>query len=178
MSELSSYRIKRSSFKITEKAMSAKHSDIMPQGEDEIEPRNPARSNRVHHIILNTSSEIPEIQNYDEASENPKAKYLPNNYPLELWCHVYTDGSDKDATRNRGSGVYIKYPDTKSLSQSFAVGKLVSKFRAELKAIRESTNILIERSTTFYRPRSPLLRSREIDAIQSAFTCAASSDPA
>ena len=31
---------------------------------------------------------------------------------------------------------------------------------------------------TFYRPRSPLLRSREIDAIQSAFTCAASSDPA
>ena len=31
---------------------------------------------------------------------------------------------------------------------------------------------------TFYRPRSPLLRSREIEAIQSAFTCAASSDPA
>ena len=31
---------------------------------------------------------------------------------------------------------------------------------------------------SFYRPRSPLLRSREIDAIQSAFTCAASSDPA
>ena len=30
----------------------------------------------------------------------------------------------------------------------------------------------------FYRPRSPLLRSHEIDAIQSAFTCAASSDPA
>ena len=60
---------------------------------------------------------------------------------------VYTDGSAKDATRNGGSGVYIKYPDTTS-SHSFAVGKLVSNFRAELQAIREATNILIERNTT------------------------------
>ena len=35
MSELSSYH---SSFKKTARAMCAKHSDIMPQGEDEIEP--------------------------------------------------------------------------------------------------------------------------------------------
>ena len=36
MSELSSYRIKRSSFKKTARAMCAKYSDIMSQGEDEI----------------------------------------------------------------------------------------------------------------------------------------------
>ena len=70
------------------------------------------------------------------------------SYPLELWCHIYTDGSAKDATRNGGSGVYIKYPDTTSSSHSFAVGKLASNFRAELQAIREATNILIERNTT------------------------------
>ena len=49
MSELSSYRIKRSSFQKTAKAMCAKHSDIIPQGEDEIEPLNATRSGRVHH---------------------------------------------------------------------------------------------------------------------------------
>ena len=49
MSELSSYRIERSSFKKTARAMCAKHSDIMPQGEGEIEPLNATRSGRVHH---------------------------------------------------------------------------------------------------------------------------------
>ena len=151
MSELSSYRIKRSSFKKTAKAMCAKHSNIMPQGEDEIEPLNATRSGRVHHKILNISTEIPEIQKHEEVSEVTKAKaleYLQNNYPSELWCHVYTDGSAKDAARNGGSEVYIKYPDTTSPSHLFAVGKLASNFRAELQAIREATNILIERNIT------------------------------
>ena len=105
MSELSSYRIKRSSFQKAARAMCAKHSDIMSRGEDEIEPLNATRSCRVHHKTLNISTEIPEIQKYEETSEVTKAKaleYLQNNYPSELWCHVYTDGSAKDATRNGG----------------------------------------------------------------------------
>ena len=93
MSELNSYRIKRSSFKKTARAMCAKHSDIMPQGEDEIEPLNATRSGRVHHKIFNISTEIPGIQKQEECSEVTKAKaleFLQNNYPPELWCHVYT----------------------------------------------------------------------------------------
>ena len=115
--------------------MHANHSDMMPQGESEIELLNTARSGRVHHRILNTSIQIPEIQKREESSEITKAKaleYLQNNYPSELWCHVYTDGSAKDATRNGGSGDYIKYPDTTIL----------------IKAIREASNILIERNIT------------------------------
>ena len=46
--------------------MSAKYSDIMPQGEDEKEPLNATRSGRVHDRILKISTEIPEIQNYDK----------------------------------------------------------------------------------------------------------------
>ena len=75
-------------------------------------------------------------------------EYIQNNCASELWCHVYTDSSVEDVTRNGGSGVYIKYPDTTSSSHSFAVGKLASTLRAELQAIREATNILIERNTT------------------------------
>ena len=131
--------------------MCAKHSDIMSRGEDEIEPLNATRSCRVHHKTLNISTEIPEIQKHEETSEVTKAKaleYLQNNYPSELWCHVYTDGSAKDATRNGGWGVHIKYTDKTSSPHSFAVGKLASNFRAELQAIREANNILIERNTT------------------------------
>ena len=151
ISELSSYRIKRLSFKKTAREMCAKHFDIMPQGEGEIEPLNATRSGRVHHKILNISTEIPEIQKHKEASEVTKAKaleYLQNNFPSEILCHVYTDGSAKDATGNGGSEVYIKYPDTSSTSHSFALGKLASNFRAELQAIRETINILIERNIT------------------------------
>ena len=142
MSELSSYRIKRSSFKKTAKAMCAKHSDIMPQGDNEIEPLNATRSGRVHHKILNISTEIQEIQKHEEASEVIKSKaleYLQNNYPSELSCHVYTDGSANDATINGGSGVYINYRDATSSSHSFAVGKLASNFRTELQAHRNNT---------------------------------------
>ena len=131
--------------------MWAKHSDIMPQGEDEIEPLNATRSGRVHHKILNISTEIPQIQKHEEASVVTKAKaleYLQNNYPSELWCHFYTYGSAKDATRNGASGVHIKYPDTTSSSHSFAAGKLASNFRAVLQAIREANNILIKGKTT------------------------------
>ena len=106
----------------------------MPQGGDQVEPPNVTRSGRVHHEILNISTEIQEIKKHEEASEVTKAKaleYLQTNYPSELWCHVYTDRSAKDATRNGGSGVHIKYPDTKSSSHSFAVGKLAFNFRAE-----------------------------------------------
>ena len=49
--------------------MRAKHPDIMPQREDEIEPLNATRSIRVHHKILKISTEIPEIQKHEEASE-------------------------------------------------------------------------------------------------------------
>ena len=42
--------------------MCAKHSDTIPQEEDEIEPLNATRSGRVHHKIFNNSTEIPEKQ--------------------------------------------------------------------------------------------------------------------
>ena len=127
------------------------NTDIIPKGEDEIGPLIATRSGRVHREMLTISTEIPEIQKHEEASEVTKSKaleYLQKNYPSELWCHVYTDGSVKDATRNGGSGVYIKYPEITSSSHSFTVGKLASNFRAELQAIREATNILIERNIT------------------------------
>ena len=97
-------------------------------------------------FVFSYKKKIPEIQKHEKASE--ALKYLQNNYPSEHWCHVYTDGSAKDATRNGGSGVYITYPGTTSSSYSFAVGKLASNFRAQLQAIQETTNILIERNKT------------------------------
>ena len=63
--------------------MCAKHSDIMPQGEDEIEPLNATRSGRAHHKIFNISIEIPEIQKQEESIEVTKAKaleYFKSNY--------------------------------------------------------------------------------------------------
>ena len=69
------------------KAKCAKQSDIMSQGEDEIEPLDATRSGRVHHKILNISTEASEIQKHKEAGEVTKAKaleYLQNNYQSEL----------------------------------------------------------------------------------------------
>ena len=59
--------------------MCAKHSDIMPQGEEEIELLNATRSGRVHYRILNISTDISEKQKHEEASEITKAMFQCNN---------------------------------------------------------------------------------------------------
>ena len=91
----------------------------MPQGEDEIEPLNATRSG---DKILNINTEIPAIQKQEEASEVTKAKaleYLQNNYPSELWCHVYTDCSAKDATRNGFGLVWFGFLTSSSTTRLY-----------------------------------------------------------
>ena len=71
ISEPGSYRIKLSSFKKAAKAMNAHLSDIMPQGEDEVESLNATRSGRVHHRILYISTEIPRIKTMRKPKQKP-----------------------------------------------------------------------------------------------------------
>ena len=66
---------------------------------------------------------------------NKNMKKLANLRNNSKSLRISTNGSAKDAIRNGGSGVDIKHPTTTSSSHSFAVGKLASNFRAELKAI-------------------------------------------
>lgn len=57
----------------------------------------------------------------DEELKSRTLKMLEGTYnPLE-WVHAYTDGSADGAVRNGGSGVYVRFPNKRSLSTSIPV---------------------------------------------------------
>ncbi|XP_076455528.1 uncharacterized protein LOC143290127 [Babylonia areolata] len=60
---------------------------------------------------------------------------LSIKYPPDTWARAYTDGSAEEAVKNGGSGVYIRFPDGKTISTSVAIGTLSTNFRAEACAL-------------------------------------------
>ncbi|XP_076466233.1 uncharacterized protein LOC143297697 [Babylonia areolata] len=60
---------------------------------------------------------------------------LSTKYPSDTWVRVYTDGSAEAAVKNGGSGVYIRFPDGKTISKSVAIGSLSTNFRAKACAL-------------------------------------------
>ncbi|XP_076438566.1 uncharacterized protein LOC143277573 [Babylonia areolata] len=60
---------------------------------------------------------------------------LSTKYPPDTWARAYTDGSAEEAVKNGGSGVYVRFPDVKTISKSVATGNLSTNFRAEACAL-------------------------------------------
>ena len=63
-------------------------------------------------------------------------------YPGSTWTQVFTDGSAEDATRNGGSGIYIRHPDGDCSTLAVPGGQLCSNFRAEVHAISTAADFL------------------------------------
>ncbi|XP_041377391.1 uncharacterized protein LOC121389807 [Gigantopelta aegis] len=59
-----------------------------------------------------------------------------------IWTHIYTDGSAEEAINNGGGGIYIKFPNGKTISRSIPTGSLSSNIKAEAKAVHKALEIL------------------------------------
>ena len=82
-------------------------------------------------------------------------------YPKSTWTHVFTDGSAESAVRYGGSGAYIRRQDGTTSSLSIQAGDLRSNYRAELHALKASTELLIEE----------YCRQHSLSALQSLTNC-------
>ncbi|XP_076445852.1 uncharacterized protein LOC143283494 [Babylonia areolata] len=60
---------------------------------------------------------------------------LSTKYPPNTWARAYTDGSAEEAVKNGGSGVYIRFPDSKTISKSVVKCTLSTNFHAEASAL-------------------------------------------
>ena len=88
---------------------------------------------------------VPGITGRDDQPAALKAltlAMLDETYPASSWTQVYTDGSAEEATRNGGSGFYVRFVDGDSSSFAVQGGKLCSNFRAEVLAIKTATDFL------------------------------------
>ena len=54
---------------------------------------------------------------------------LEEKYPSVDWTHIYTNGSEDDAVRNGGCGVFVRTPTEQTVSYINATGRKCSNFK-------------------------------------------------
>jgi ribonuclease HI len=144
--QLSSGRLKRSSFVKETKALQRKHQEMLPA---QIEDPNhtldpPPWENKLESIAIRTT--VPHLTTKDEHSDVSKKALtlamLEEMYPQETWIRIYTDGSAKDAIRSGGAGLHIQYPNGQHESAAIPTGKHCTNYRAEVEALVHAANTI------------------------------------
>ncbi|VDI60876.1 Hypothetical predicted protein [Mytilus galloprovincialis] len=149
LKQLSSGRLKRSSFTLETRALQRKHQEALPKY---IEPivftmNNTPCEEKLGNVTIQTS--VPLITTRDEQTSNVKKiltmSMLEEQYPSETWVRVYTDGSATNATTNGGAGIYIKYPNGDQQSEAIPTGLHCSNYKAEEEAITHAAHSILNK---------------------------------
>ena len=67
---------------------------------------------------------------------------LDESYPQEAWTHIYTDGSAKDAIKDGGAGVHIRYPTGDIEENKAPTGTNCSTYKAEVEALKLAIDMI------------------------------------
>ena len=70
--------------------------------------------------------------------------HIDDFYPQATWIHVYTDGSATDAVQDGGAGSLIYLPNGKTLETDSATRKYCTNYDAEVKAIEQGVQSVID----------------------------------
>ena len=137
--QMSSGRLKRSSFALETRGIQRKHQGKLP---DIVEPPSfnfdtPPWEDRLAKVTVNTT--IPQMTTKEDQCDAVKRSLtkamMEERYPSESWIHIYTDGSAKDAIKCGGAGVHIIYPNGETLDEAIPTGEHCSNYKAEVEAI-------------------------------------------
>ena len=146
MQECCKNRLKRKSTKHVTQDLTEKHADIISKDPELCEPLTNVNLWQLPTVKFNISLDIPGITRKEDMTpdmlKNLTLEHIDKNFNTAIWTHIYTDGSADEAIKNGGGGVYIKFPNGKTISRSIPTGSLSSNFKAEEKAVHEALEIL------------------------------------
>ena len=74
--------------------------------------------------------------------------HIDDFYPQATWIHAYTDGSDTDAEQDGGAGSLISLPNGQTLEAPSAIGKFCTNYDAEVKALEQGAQAVIDITDT------------------------------
>ena len=146
--QMSSGRLKRTSFALETRALQRTHKADMPEL---VQPTNsydtPPWKDRLKNIRIEAT--VPYLTAKDEQSSVAKKTLtlamLEERYPQEAWIRVFTDGSATDAVRNGGAGVYIQFPSGETQTEAKPTGLHCTNYRAEVEALTHAANTISSR---------------------------------
>ena len=146
LKQLSSGRLKRTSFVTEVKALQRKHKTKLPAT---LQPHLPPINERpwednLKNITINTT--VQNLTKKNEQSNEVKKSLtmamIEEQYPQESWIQVYTDGSATNAVKNGGAGIYIKYPTGEWQAEAIPTGLHCTNYKAEIEALRIAAEII------------------------------------
>ena len=146
LKNLSSGRLKRSSFAYEARALQRQHQESLPQL---LKPiafaiNDHPYQDKLRNVTIETKG--PNIATKDEQSPIVKKtltmSILEDKYPTQSWIRIYTDGSATNATKNGGAGIYIEYPNGEKKTKANPTGLYCSNYKAEEEAIIHAAQII------------------------------------
>ena len=70
--------------------------------------------------------------------------HIDDFYPQATWIHVYIDGSATDAVQDDGAGSLIYLPNSETFEAASATGKYCTNYDAEVKALEQGAQAVID----------------------------------
>ncbi|KAK7101730.1 hypothetical protein V1264_020067 [Littorina saxatilis] len=146
MKQLSSGRLKRSSYATETRALKREHQAKMPElvHPSHFSLEEPPWKNNLENVSIQTT--VPHLTTKDEQSDVqkkvPTLAMLNERYPQEAWMRVFTDGSATDAVKRGGAGVYIQHPSGEWQAEAIPTGLHCTNYRAEVEALIHAANTI------------------------------------
>ncbi len=144
--QLSSRRLKRSSFALETRVLHRKHQAKLPK---QVIPvcfslNDPPWKVNLEHITIYTT--VPYITTKQEQNsivlKSMTMSMLEERFPQEAWIRVYTDGSATNATTNGGAGVFIQYCSGEWQAEAIPTGQHCSNYKAEVEALIHAARMI------------------------------------
>ena len=109
-------------------------------------PMSSEHTNR--SLIIRTT--IPTVtRNQEDTSKKLLTlSHIDDFYPQATWIHVYTDGSATDAVQDGGAGSLIYLSNGQTFKEASATGKYSTNYDAEVKALEQGAQTVIDLTAT------------------------------
>ena len=143
---LTKNRLKRSSFVHESKKLSRQFHDRLPQSTLPFFPQDMPEPWITDITDIKVHTTVPSLSGGDTQDDTIKQSLalamIAVRYPQEAWTHVFTDGSATNAVTNGRAGILVHFPGGQKVSESVAVGRHCSNYRAETEALIQAATIV------------------------------------
>ena len=146
MSKPTKARLKRGSFIHQSRRLERALPDLMDHETVPI-PTHATLPAWKRHQFPSIVTSIPGVERKNTQTDDQRKaftlEFIDQQYPMQDWTHIYTDGSATEAVRNGGAGIFLRYTDGDE-EIAIPTGKYSTNYRAEMEALCTAASAVAE----------------------------------
>ena len=146
MSKPTKARLKRGSFIHQSRRLERALPDLMDHETVPI-PTHATLPAWKRHQFPSIVTSIPGVERKSTQTDDQRKaftlEFIDQQYPIQDWTHIYTDGSATEAVRNGGAGIFLRYTDGDE-EIAIPTGKYSTNYRAEMEALCTAASTVAE----------------------------------